>query len=715
MTDAGQQATTAPGQSGGGKLGLPPIFAHLTADLQKRGDMAMALGILCILTVLLLPMPSWLLDFSLSISITLSVIVLMTVIFIRKPLEFNGFPTVLLIATILRLALNVASTRLILANGHTGPDAAGKVIEAFGSFVMGGNFVIGLILFAILVVVNFVVITKGATRIAEVAARFTLDAMPGKQMAIDADLSTGLIDEDEARKRRDELQEESAFFGAMDGASKFVRGDAVAGLIITFINVVGGIVIGTMQMEMSMGDAASTYTLLSIGDGLVSQIPALIISTGAGILVSKAGTTGPAEKVFFGQLSAYPGALGMTAGLLVAMAVLPGIPFMPFMTMALLIGGAAFLIPRGRRKQERARAQEVADEAAREQRQPREEPISNALVMDQVRIELGYALLPLVNGDLGTQLTDQIKALRRQLASELGFIIPAVRIQDNVSLGANTYAILIKEIETARGQLRPQMYLCMDPEGRQIALPGEATVEPTFGLPAMWIPEEYKDEAGFKGYTVVDAATVITTHLTEVIKDSLDEMLSFSATKSLLDGLPPEAQKLVADVIPSQINIAGLQRVLQALLGERISIRDLPTILEAIAEASAFSRQTMTITEHVRLRLGRQICDAQTGPAGYVPLITMSPDWEQAFGEALVGQGEERQLAMAPSDLQNFMQALNQAFEKAAMQGETPVLLTSSGVRPYVRSVIERFRPQTFVMSQNEVHPKARIKTVGQV
>jgi len=705
-------ADTTPDAPAASGLQVAALFGRLR-EVLRRGEIALALGVISILVVLILPMPAWLLDVCLALSITFSVLILMTVLFIERPLDFSSFPTVLLIATMLRLALNLASTRLILANGHEGPDAAGRVIEAFGQFVMSGNFVIGLIVFAILVLVNFVVITKGSGRIAEVSARFSLDAMPGKQMAIDADLSAGLIDEAEARARRKMLEDESAFFGAMDGAAKFVRGDAVAGLVITFINIIGGIIIGVAQQELSLAEASHTYTVLTVGDGLVSQIPALIVSTGAGILVSKAGATGSADKALFGQLGGYPSALGLSSFLMVALSLLPGIPMVPFLTLAGLTGAAAWMLTRRRAQAESAAATAEAEQAAKAP--VLEEPISTALQIDNIRLELGYGLLPLINSERGQRLTDQIKSLRRQLAMELGFVLPSVRIQDNLQLPANTYVVRIKEIEAGRGELRPNMILVMDPRGEKIGLPGEETVEPTFGLPAMWVDPGAREEALFRGYTVVDPATVITTHLTEVVKDNMAELLSHAETQKLLDELPKDHQKLVADTIPSLISVGGVQRVLQNLLSERVSIRDLPSILEGISEACGYTRNISAITEHVRARLARQISDAAADANGVVPLITLSPEWEQAFADAIQGEGDDRQLAMPPSQLQQFITAVRQTFERHAMMGETPVLLTSPAIRPFVRSIIERFRPVTVVMSQNEIHARARIKTLGQI
>ncbi len=711
MTDTSSQESSAPAsQSLGG--GEAVSFERLFNSL-KRGDIALALGITCILVVLILPMPSWMLDISLAISLAFSVLILMTVLFISRPLDFSSFPTVLLIATMLRLALNLASTRLILAHGHEGTDAAGQVIQAFGGFVMGGNFVIGIIVFAILVIVNFIVITKGSGRIAEVTARFTLDAMPGKQMAIDSDLSAGLIDETEARDRRKTLEDESNFFGAMDGAAKFVRGDAIAGLLITFINIIGGMIIGVAQQDLTFSEAAQFYTLLTVGDGLVTQIPAIIVSTGAGLLVSKSATVGSADKALFGQLGGYPRALGLSSFLMLSLALLPGIPALPF----LLLSGVAGLMAwnSSKRISADATAELAATEAASQVAPTTEEPISSTLQIDNLRLELGYGLLPMINAQGGQRLTDQIKALRRQLAQDMGFVLPSVRIQDNLQLPANSYVVRLKEIEAGRGELRPNMLLVMDPKGEKIPLSGEETKEPTFGLPAMWVDQGVREEALFRGYTVVDPPTVITTHLTEVVKDNLAELLSYAETQKLLDELDEDQQKLIADLIPNQISVGGLQRVLQNLLGERISIRDLPTILEGVSEACGYTRNVSGITEHVRARLARQISNAQINAQGFIPMITLSPEWEQAFAEAIVGEGDDQQLSMAPSQLQEFIKAVRTTFEHHAMLGDMPILLTSPRIRPYVRSIIERFRPATVVMSQNEVHSKAQIKTLGQI
>ena len=678
----------------------------------RRSDIGLAVAMMAILVVLILPLPALLLDFSLAISITFSVLILMTALFIQAPLEFSAFPTVLLIATMLRLALNLASTRLILAHGHEGTAAAGHVIEAFGGFVMGGNFVIGIIVFTILVIVNFVVITKGSGRIAEVAARFHLDAMPGKQMAIDADLSAGLIDEKEARRRRKNLEDESGFFGAMDGASKFVRGDAIAGLLVVLINVIGGMIIGILQQNLSFADAAHAYTLLTVGDGLVTQVPALIVSISAGLLVSKAGVAGAADKALLSQLSSYPKALGMSAAVMMVMSLLPGIPMIPFLILG---GGTASLAYTINRRNKLAIAAETKKTEVA-QAAPVEEPMSAALKMDDLKIELGYALLPLVSAPDGSdRLTEQIKALRRSLAIEMGFVMPAVRILDNVQLDANSYVIKIKEVEAGTGKVWHGQYMVMDPAGNQVTLPGVHTTEPTFGLPATWIDAALKEEASVKGYTVVDAATVLATHLTELIKANMSELLSYGEVQKLIKELPKEQSELIKDIVPSLITISGIQRVLQILLAERVSIRDLATILEGIADGLGTTRNPAMLAEHVRARLARQLCAQHTTGVGHLPIIALTAKWEQAFAESIVGQGDDRSLAMQPSRLTEFINLVREKFEQAARDGEAPVLVTSPGIRPFVRGIVERFRAQTSVMAQSEIHPRARLKTVASI
>jgi len=577
-------------------------------------------------------------------------------------------------------------------------------VQAFGGFLMGGDVVIGVILFAILLVVNFMVITKGSGRIAEVAARFSLDAMPGKQMAIDADLSSGMIDEKTARTRRRELEEESGFFGAMDGAAKFVRGDAIAGLLITVINIFGGLAIGLLRHGMAFSDAANTFTTLTVGDGLVSQIPALLVSVAAGIVVTKGGTEGTADAALMRQLGGNPKPLALAGGAALVLALMPGLPTLPFLALAGAAGGGAWM----RHKNPRIDA-----DAAPVATAPTEAPITDSLRIDTIRLELGYGLLILAGGDT-PRLTEQIKGLRRSIAAEMGFVLPPVRIQDNLQLDADCYSIRLKEIEAATGELRPAMLLAMDPSGGMPDLQGERTSEPAFGLPAMWIDQTRRDEATLRGCTVVDPASVLTTHLTEVVRDSMAELLSYAETAKLLEELPREQQKLVAELIPSQISTGGVQRVLQGLLAERVSLRDLPTILEGIHEASATGvRAIPALIGHVRTRLARQLSDSNTGPNGFIPLVTLSPEWEAAFAESLVGPAEDRQLAIPPTKLGEFMQKFRAVFEGPSAEGA--VLLCSGPIRPHVRAIVERLRPTTPVLAQSEIHPRARIRTVASI
>lgn len=687
------------------------------ADLMRRTDVSFAIGVLIIMVVLLMPMPRPLMDFALALSITFSVMILMTSLFIMKPDEFSSFPTVLLIATMIRLSLNVASTRLILSHGHEGTAAAGKVIEAFGQFVIGGNFVIGIVVFAILIIVNFVVITKGSGRIAEVAARFSLDGMPGKQMAIDADLAAGMIDEAEARKRRKSIESESNFYGAMDGAAKFVRGDAIAGLLITFINIIGGVIIGVAQNNMSFGDAFHTYTLLTVGDGLVTQIPALIVSMASGLLVSKAGIEGATDKALYSQLSAYPTALGMASFVMATMGLLPGIPIMPFVILASLAGYASWNSYKEQLKAENQKNldQHTKDAADDQKESQQSAPQVISLPLDMIRLELGYGLLTLLNGEKNRQLGEQIKNLRTQLQQEMGIYLPSVRIQDNMQLGNNEYLIRIKELDAGKGYLKPGDLMIMNPSTEPITLRGEHTREPSFGLPAMWISGTLKAEAENLGYTIVEPSVVLTTHLTEVIKDNIGEMVTFADVQKLLDDLSETYKKLLNDIVPGQITVGGIQRVLQNLVGERISIRDLPTILEGIAEACNFSRNVATITEHVRLRLSRQITFSNADKDSVLNIVTLSPQWEQTISDAIVGDGESRQLALPPSQMQEFIFRCNETYDRMAMMGEMPILVTTAYVRSFIRSILERVRPSVVIMSQNEVHPKVKIRSLGQL
>ncbi len=721
-----------PETGGGNKL----VFMIENSFLNNK-NAALAVALVAMIVILIFPLPSFFLDLGLALEFMVAVLVLMVAIFLERPLQFNSFPTLLLFATIMNLALNLSSTRLILEHGHEGLHAAGEVIAGFAEFIMGGNFVIGIVIFCVLMLVNFMVITKGSGRIAEVAARFTLDAMPGKQMAIDSDMAQGLIDEEEAKQQRKELVEEGSFFGAMDGAAKFVSGDAKASFIVTIVNIVAGMIIGVAQQGLDFSTAANYYTRLTVGDGLVSNLPSLIISLASGIIVTKAGVDNTGGSKIFTQMTNFPKGMMIGGGMVVVMALLPGLPFIPFF----LIGGTVAAIGYYLQRKETALIEEnkllaqeanspygtaglpgpaggaggTADPDDKINPLNKEDP-ATALHMDMMRIELGYGLLPLVNsGPEGQWLTDQIKSLRRQLAGEMGFIMPSVRIQDNMQLPSNTYLIRVKEVEVDRGEVRPNMLLVMDPNGDEINLPGERTLEPTFRLPAMWVGEDQREEALFRNYTVVEPTTVITTHLTEIVRDNMADLLSYAEVQKLIEELDAPHQKLVADIIPAQISLTGVQRVLQKLIGERISIRDLPTILEGIADAIGFARDTDSITEQVRTRISRQICDSYSDLDGVFPMVILSPEWEQAFIESIVGQPGDQQLAMSPSQIQKFIVTTRDVFESLAQEGEMPVLVVSPPIRPLVRSLIERFRAITPVVSQAEIHPKIKIKTLATI
>jgi flagellar biosynthesis protein FlhA len=670
------------------------------------GDIGLALCVLFQLSILILPIPTFLLDMALALSFIASILILLISLSLERPLDFSSLPTLLLLTTILRLSLNVATARLILSHGNEGPYAAGRVVAAFGSFLMGGDVVVGAIIFSMLLMVNFVVITKGSSRIAEVAARFYLDAMPGKQMAIDADLSSGTIDEPTARKRRGELSEEAGFYGAMDGASKFVRGDAISALVITLINIFGGLAMGLLRAHMTVESALSTYSVLTIGDGLVSQIPALLVSTAAGIVVSKGAIEGKMHGKLASQLGSSVNPLMMASAAAGLLALLPGLPTTPFLLVSGLAGAAAW---------HRFNARAAEQVAAVTIVPVPDTSLTQVSVLDVVRVELGYGLLELASG-MGQQLPEQIKRLRRALAADLGFVLPSVRIQDNVELEPYNYVFALKEISAGTGELRPLMMLAISPGDQALELPGERTVEPTFGLPACWIAPALADQARSANWTVVDPATVLTTHLAEVVKENIAEFLSYMETQKILSGLPQEQQKLVADLVPSTITVGGLQRVLQMLLAERISIRDMSTILEAVQEACASNLKSVSsIVAHVRTRLSRQISDSLIGPAGYVPVVVLSSEWEDTLTGSLVGPPEDRQLALGSEKLREFLDRIRIVVDSAVHAGEKPVLLTSMQVRYHVHSIMDRIRMNVPVIAQAEVHRRARVKVVGTI
>ncbi len=677
-----------------------------------NSDIAFAIGVTLVLAVLFVPLPPMVLDFGLAVSLSISALILMVALWIPKPLEFNSFPTLLLVVTMLRLSLNVASTRLILSEGHTGSDAAGGVIEGFSRFIVSGNFVIGVVVFAILVVINFVVISKGSTRIAEVSARFSLDAMPGKQMAIDADLGAGMIDEVEARRRRKELEDESGFYGAMDGASKFVRGDAVAGIIITLINVIGGILIGVVQYGLPIGEAANAYTVLTIGDGLVTQIPALIVSLAAGIIVTKGGVEGAANEAVLGQLGGYPKALYMAGALLFGIGLLPGFPILIFAALAGLLAGLGFFLQTGEQSDTLSegleKAETEADQAAADM-----QDLNETMKLDAVRLEVGSALVPMINHSAAA-LPGKIKSLRTLFAREYGFVLPAVRITDEPLLGPNDYAILVQGVEVARGDIRPNGALVLAPPDVPLGIAGEKTKDPTFGLDALWIDQSQREAAEAQGLTVVDPESVVTTHLTELIKEHMGDLLTYGATQSLLDGLDKDYQKLASD-IPGSTPTILIQQVLQELLKERISIRNLPVIVEAIAEIARKKTDVVQVTNHVRERLANQICKSLADEQGFVPVIALGAEWEKEFAEAMHVNGEERNFIVAPARMQEFVMQARKHIQEFAQRDEWPAIMVSSEARSFVRSLLERVSPGTQVISHGEIHRKATLKTVARI
>jgi len=683
------------------------------SDIVRQRDLLFAIFIIVVISVLVIPIPSFLLDVGLATSITLSTLILLVAIMTRRALDFSSFPTVLLVATMIRLTLNMSSTRLILTNGHAGTHAAGQIIEAFGTLLMGGNFVIGIVVFVILAIVSLVVVNKGSGRIAEVAARFSLDAMPGKQMAIDADLSAGLIDESEARRRRKDLEDESAFYGAMDGASKFVKGDAIAGMLIMVINIVGGLIIGVAQHGLSFTAAAQTYTILTVGDGLVAAIPSILVSIGAGMLVSKAGVGAPVGEALAAQLSASPKALATVAALLVGLGLTPGMPLLPFLGLAAILGGAAWKLPQLRAAQE-AREREASERQEKEKTGTPAQQLAADLRFDPVRLELGIGVSSAVMAGADS-LSQRVMELRRQLARRYGFVLPTVEIRPNPQLSPNTYVLFLRNIEVARGDLMPGRFLVMNPSGAPLDIPGEDTREPAFGLPARWIDAGLREQAEIRGYAVVDTATVVTVHLTEVVKENMAELLDYAATQKLLGEIGPEHQKLVSDLVPNLLSLSIVQRVLQSLLAEQVSIRDLPVILDALAESAAFTRDPLALVARVRIRLARQICQSLAAEDGYLDIVTLSPQWQRVLTESIVVEGDNRQLAMAPGEIQRFIGAIRTALQTQAQAGRSPALLVGAEVRPLVRAIVARFSAKTPIISHDEIHPKARIRTLAEV
>ncbi|MFG1400476.1 flagellar biosynthesis protein FlhA [Xanthobacter sediminis] len=693
---------------------MADIPASNATEVRSRRDIGFAMGIVAILGVLFLPIPPVLIDIGLAMSIALSVLILMVALWITKPLEFSAFPTVLLIATMLRLGLGVATTRLILSHGSDGVHAAGNIIAGFSQLVMSGDFVIGIVVFTILITVNFLVITKGATRIAEVGARFTLDAIPGKQMAIDADLNAGLIDDREAQRRRAELEEESAFFGSMDGASKFVRGEAVASLIIIAVNIFGGIIIGVTRHGMPIGDAANIFTRLSVGDGLVAQIPALIVSLSAGLLVSKGGTRGRAEAAVLGQLGAYPRALFVAAGLMFCMAVVPGLPLLPFALLGGIMAFVGYSIPKQLAKKQAIEAEKAEAERQQKEREARES-VKESLRTPEIEVCVGKQLAGQVLRT-PTELTNRIGKMRRKFAVRYGFVVPEIRMSESLQVSTKGYQIKIHGTVVAAQEMRIGESLVVVGDGPKPDVPGEEVREPAFGMKAVWVAEAYGAEVKREGFTPVDNLTVILTHLSEVIANNLPQLLSYKDMRGLLDRLDPEYKKLIDDICPSQISSSGLQAVLKLLLAERVSIRNLNLILEAIAEIVPHARRSEQVAEHVRMRMAQQIC-GDLSENGVLSVLRLGSKWDLAFHQSLKrdAKGEVVEFDIDPRLVEQFGAEAGTAIRERMKAGGSFVLVTAPDARPYVRMIVERMFPALPVLSHVEIARGVEIKSLGTI
>ena len=681
----------------------------LKSLVQRPQECLVGLGVVAVLAVMVMPIPPFLLDLFLSFSITFALIILLVSVFMQGPLDFSVFPSLLLIITLIRLSLNVASTRIILLHGSEGTGAAGQVIESFGSFVVGGNFVVGTVIFIILVMINFIVITKGSVRTSEVAARFTLDAIPGKQMSIDADLNAGLINEKEARNRRQTLEQEADFYGSMDGAIRFVRGDAIAGILITVVNILGGFGIGVFQQDMEIGEAAQVYTLLTIGDGLVSQLPALVVSTAAGLVVTRAATDKNLPNQLISQLLNQPYAFLIASAILFFFGIIPGLPHFPFFLMSIIAGTIGFnkfkdtskkALIDSRKKEEDAKA-------------PTPERVESILPLDIMELEVGYELIPLVDADSNGELLDRIKSVRRQFALEMGFIVPPLHIRDNLQLKSSEYGILIKGVEVSRGSIMTGRLLAMNPGTIEKEIDGIQTTEPTFGLPAVWITTSDKQKAQMAGYTVVDPSTVITTHIKETIKRHASELLGRQETQALIDKFKESNPKVIEELIPDVLSLGKVQKVLQNLLKEQISIRDLRTILEQLADYGPSSKDTDILTEYVRQAMARPITKQFQSADGSLSVVTLDRGVEELIQSSIQRTEVASFLALEPTVAEKLLVKLQEAVEAISPQIETsPVLLASPGIRHHLRKFVERFIPDLAVLSHSEIIPSVQIKTL---
>lgn len=684
----------------------------ISKSMAASSNLLLAIGVIVILAIMMVPLPFIILDMFMAVSLAIGLVVLLLVIYTRSALEFSSFPTLLLVITMFKLGINVASTRLILLNGKA---FDGKIIKAFGDFVVGGNYVIGLVVFIILVVIQFMVITKGATRIAEVAARFTLDAMPGKQMAIDADLNAGLIDETEAIRRRQEIRQEADFYGAMDGASKFVRGDAVAGIIITIVNIVGGLIIGVAQQGMDMVEAAEIFTLLTIGDGLISQIPSLMISTAAGIIVTRAGSSDKegVGSALFGEMLSQPRALIVTSFCIAAFAFIPGLPKLPLFVMAVSLGLYANNLSRMVEQKQKEEESIQKEQDIKKTRAP--EPVENLLQIDPMELEIGYGLISLVDSSSGGDLLDRITMVRRQCVSELGIIIPPIRIRDNMNLEPNAYVVKLRGVEIAEGTVMPDHYLAMNPDSSGSKIQGVETVEPAFGLPAIWISEAQRHRAESMGYTVVNVVSVMSTHIMEIIKVYAHEILGRQDVRNLIDNLKKTYPALIEEVIPGLLSVGGLQKVLQNLLKERIPVKDMVTILEVLGDYAPRTKDTDILTEYVRHALARSICKLYQDDGGRIKALTIDPQLEDQLNSALRKSGDVSYLALEPLEVQRIVEKTSALMEETSMDGISPVVLCSPQIRMHFKRLLERGLPSLAVLSYNEIDPSIQLESVGMI
>lgn len=677
--------------------------------LLRNSDVFLALGLLGTLVVMVLPMPPWLLDLLLVSSFTVSVAILLVAVYAQRPLDFSVFPTILLFATLFRLALNVASTRLVLLNGHEGTAAAGHVIETFGNLVVGGSYIVGTVVFLLLIIINFIVITKGSGRVAEVAARFVLDAIPGKQMSIDADLTAGVIDREEAQSRRKKIESEAEFYGAMDGASKFVRGDAIAGILITAVNIIGGLAIGVLQKGLSVGDAAQMYTLMTIGDGLVTQIPSLVVSTAAGIIVTRAASGNELSKEVTRQILLQPRAIGYTAIILVFLGLLPGVPGTPFFTLAVILGAVSYIASQQQKQEEVDKADKArkAEEAAAND-------TSSPPEVDILELQLGFGLVNLVEGEQKSDLVERVFGLRKEFAKELGIIVPKVRIKDNLEIQPSEYAILIKGISVGGGEIMPGYLLAIDPGGADPDVPGIATKEPVFGLPAFWIAEKHRERAQIAGYTVVDAPTIVATHLAEIVRKNSAELLGRQALHTLIDQIEKTHPKVVEE-LNKHLTLGVVLKVCQNLLREQVPVRDLLTILETLANHAPNLKDPEALTEHVRTALARTITQKFSRGAAELEVLTMEPQLEETLLRAYQRGDNGPSLQLEPGMYERIVKGLQTALERTVFDSGTPVLLCHPLIRAVLRKHIERFVPGLMVISANEIASSARVRMVGAV